>query len=198
MSDALNSVAAAEPVPLPEPGGTIPTPTVTHYQQIASKLSETVTAAFADVTSFEAPHASTLGFVRSHQSVSTAFIATVISAVEATGELQSVKKFDTLEARDTLQFIEAFRPVVDLMNALARDLKFTIDARKAKVAADALQIYDIAKGVARDPGSASVSAHVHNMRRDLGRARPKARAPQPPEPAPKETAPKMEGDLKKQ
>jgi hypothetical protein len=164
----LKLVAAVDPA-------TGPAPTITRYQEIAGNLTVAVKEAFTLIGSFEAPHRATVKFVRGHQSVPNDFIRTVASSVDDTPELQSVKKLDVNEARDTLQFIDAFMPVVDLLNALGRDLKFTIDSRKAKVAADALQIYEIAKGVARDPGSANVASHVANMKRDLNRRRAKQR-----------------------
>jgi hypothetical protein len=71
--------------------------------------------------------------------------------------------------RDTLQFIEAFRPVLDKVSAFTNALKFTIASRKASLAADSVQIYDIAKGLARDPGSAAIDSVVPNMKRDLGK-----------------------------
>lgn len=179
MSDVLHGVSTAvDPVPPPDTTSG-PTPTITHYQQIAAQVSAILNQALSHISSFEAPHSSTQNFVRSHKIIPTDFIATAISAVEATPELQSVNKFDVNEARDVLQFIEAFRPVVDQIEALGRDVKFTIDARKAKVAADALQIYDIAKGVARDPNSAALQSHVANLKRDLGRSRTKPRDKSP-------------------
>ena len=55
------------------------------------------------------------------------------------------------------------------MTAFANSLKFTMASRKASLAADALQIYSIAKGIARDPGAAVVASLVQNLKRDLGR-----------------------------
>jgi hypothetical protein len=53
--------------------------------------------------------------------------------------------------------------------AFANALKFTIASRNASLAADSLQIYHVAKGLARDPGSAALASVVANMKRDLGR-----------------------------
>lgn len=151
------------------------TPTITHYQNLATQLSVAVTGLIAQIPRFESAHPAIAGFVKANRQIPPDFIATVLAAVETNPELQKLEKFDVTEARDTLQFLEAFRPLVDQVDALARDLKFTMDARKAKVAADGLQIYAIAKGIARDPNSAMVAAHVRNMKRDLGRSRPKTR-----------------------
>jgi hypothetical protein len=148
------------------------TPTITHYQQLADAFMKDLDEIATTIPKLEASHVSTANFVRSHLNVSNDFLATAIAAVEQTPALQGVNKLDVLAARDTLQFIEAFRPVLDKVSAFASSLKFTIASRNASLAADALQIYDIAKGVARDPGSAAVASLVANMKRDLGRRGP--------------------------
>ena len=159
------------------------TPTVTHYEQLAAELSIAIDTAVAAIPNLESPHPSVLDFVRSHQ-LTNAFINSVIAAVEATVELQSVKKFDVTEARDTLQFIEAFGPLASRINVLARRLRFTMRSRRARISAGALQMYEIAKGVARDPSSAALTAHVEEMRRALGRGRPRVKKTPVPETPP--------------
>lgn len=193
MSDvSMFPAAAGDPPASPPPS--VPTPTVTYYQQVAAQMSAALSNAAALIASLESPHTSTIGFVRSHSGVPANFIATAATAVVAAPVLQSVSKFDVDEARDVLQFLEAFRPVVDQIEALGVDVKFTMDSRKATVAADALQIYAIAKGVARDPSSAALLAHVNNMKRDLGRTRPKTREKAP---APSSASTPQEVEVKK-
>jgi len=161
-----------------------PSPTITHYQQLAANFSKALDEIAAIIPKLEITHPATANFVRSHLNVPTAFLATAIAAVEQTPELRGVNKLDVTAARDTLQFIEAFRPVLDKVTAFANSLKFTMASKKASLAADSLQIYDIAKGVARDPGAAAVAVLVANLKRDLGRrGRPKAPVAVPP-PAP--------------
>jgi len=162
------------------------TPTTTHYQEVAKELSASLTAAMGQIPTFEAKHEDTEKFVRSHSSFPNDFIATVLAAVDADPQLQNVNKFDVTEARDTLQFLEAFRPVIDQIDALLANLKFTCASRKAKVVAAGLQIYEIAKGLGRDPGSASVASHAKNMKRDLKRPGPPRKA-KPVTPAPQTT-----------
>ncbi len=146
------------------------TPTITHYQQLADAFMKDLDDIASVIPQLEASHISTATFVRTHLNIPNQFLATAIAAVEQTPALQGVNKLDVLAARDTLQFIEAFRPVLDKVSAFANSLRFTMNSRKASLALDALQIYDIAKGVARDPGSAAVASLVANMKRDLGRA----------------------------
>jgi len=158
-------------------GETPPSPTVTHYQQLASEVSATIATAMSQIAPLEAPHPTTRDFVRANASVDSNFIVSVIAAVESTPELQGTK-FDVTEARDMLQFADAFRPVLDQIDVLGRSLKFTIDARKAKVAEDALHVYALGKRYARNPNSAALP-HVEIMRRELGRTRPHPREKQP-------------------
>ena len=153
------------------------TPTVTHYQEVAARFIALLNEAIALIPSLEQFHASTQEFVRAHQSFPIDFIATVLAAVESDPELRGVNKFDVVEARDTLQFLDAFRPVIDLLATLLRNLKFTCGARKARVVAEGLLMYEVAKAFGRDPASAAVAAHARNMKRDLKRSgarRPRA------------------------
>lgn len=194
---ATKTAVDAGPETTPPDGGTPelpPTPTTTRYQQLADQFSRELDTLAGIIPRLEVSHISTANFVRSHVNVSTDFLGTVVAAVEQLPILQAVEKLDIAAARDTLQFIEAFRPVLDKVSAFASSLRFTLRSRKATLVADALQIYDIAKGLSRDPGSANVASLVSNMKRDLGRRGPvkgaaalkKAAASAPaPAPAPK-------------
>lgn len=171
-----NATAAAAP-----PDGTntlplvdTPTPTITHYQQVAAEFMSALDEIAQIIPKLEAIHVSTANLVRSRLNVPNEFLATVTAAVEQVAELQAINKLDVNAARDTIQFLEAFRPVRDKVDAFAKNLKYTMDSRKAKLATDSLLTYDVAKGLARDPNSATIASLVQNMKRDLGRrGRPK-------------------------
>jgi phosphoenolpyruvate carboxylase len=191
-----NTKAAGDVPQVPADPAPAQTPTITHYQQIAENLAKAIDDMLALIPSLVEPHPSTTGFVRTHQNVPIEFIATAIAAVEANPELQGPGSFNVTEARDALQFIDAFRPMKDRLNAAARNLSFSIDTRKANAATGALQVYAVAKGIARAPLSTTVASHVSNLRRDLGKARggrkktPTPGTPAPtPAPAPVPTAP---------
>jgi|GEM_PF-121429 hypothetical protein len=167
----------ADPVPPAQ------TPTITHYQQIALNLAKAVDDMLALIPSFVEAHPDTTAFVRTHQNVPLTFIATAVAAVEANPELQG-GTFDATEARDTLQFIDAFRPMADLLSAAAKNLTFSINSRKANAGNGALEVYAIAKRVARNPLSTTVASHVGNLKRDLGRRGPRKGKPAPGTPTP--------------
>ncbi|HEX7809606.1 MAG TPA: hypothetical protein VF608_12790 [Thermoanaerobaculia bacterium] len=175
-ANATAAAAAADGAVTPPivPAVDTPTPTITHYQQVAAEFMAALDEIAAIIPKLEAIHVSTANLVRSRLNVPNEFLATVTAAVEQVPELQAIQKLDVNGARDTLQFLDAFRPVRDKVDAFAKNLKYTMDSRKAKLATDSLLTYDVAKGLARDPNSATIASLVQNMKRDLGRrGRPK-------------------------
>lgn len=163
----------------------IPSPTLTRYQQVAGNLSKAIDEAAQLIPDFQIAHPSKKNFIRVHAGVPIPFLATTVVAVDDRPELSVLNKLDANEGRDTIQFLEAFRSAQDKVDAFSNNLKFTMGLKKANFAERALQVYVIAKGLARDPNGAAVAAHVANMKRDLGRTRPKVTAPKAPSPQPK-------------
>lgn len=145
------------------------TPTVTEMDRIAEQVRTAVEAVSALIPKLERPHRSTRTRDRAHRTVPRDFIVSMIAAVEQLEELQAVRKFDVDDARETLQFIDAFRPVADQLATLTAALRFTLESRKARVVAAGLQTYDIARGLARDEEMTPLTAHVDNLKRDLRR-----------------------------
>ncbi len=193
--ETIDTTPGPAPAPPPPIDPANPNLTVTKYQELADEISAAFDGFVAKLPQFEEKHPSTQRFVQGHLSVSDQFVASAVAAVDATDELQSVKKLDVNEARDVFQFEDAFQAVADKSIAFGRGLQFTIDSRKASLAADALQIYAISKGLTRDPGSAPLVAHVATMKRHLNRkgsrkkATTKAPAPQAPAaPSPSSTS----------
>jgi len=167
-SSTSNAAVAATDAPT-EPGIS---PTVTHYQQLATEFCKQLDAIAAIVPKLELTHASTAKSIRSRLNVPMEFLATAIAVVDQVPELQSVNRLDVASARDALQFIEAFRPVADKVAAFYKSVTSTIATRQSDLAFASLQTYAIAKGLARDVNSAHIAAHVANLKRDLGRRGP--------------------------
>lgn len=195
MSTQIDPTAAETP---PANGGTTPqplppSPTKTRYQQIADQFLTMFKAAVAIIPNLESPHSSTSNFVRSHVNAPLKFLGTVTKAVEENPELHALGKLDVDSAYDRLQYIEAFRRVIDPVAVFLRSLGFTVSSQQATLSADALQVYDISKGIARDPGSAHIAAWVERMRQALGKpGRPKKAAsggPSKQQPVPTSPAP---------
>jgi hypothetical protein len=179
MSDAVTGVTAAA---APDDPASPQTPTVTHYQQVAANLNKAIDDMLALMPNFVESHPATKGIVRSQRSVSNDFIVSAIAAVEQNPELDGLHNFDVAEARDALQFSEAFRPMKDKLNAAAINVEFSLDHRRANVVEPALQVYALTKGLARNPARTSAAAHAANLKRDLKRAGRKKKVT--PAPAP--------------
>lgn len=112
------------------------------------------------------------------------FLIAATTAVDSSNVLQSATQFDTDAVRQAVEFTEAYESVANEAEAFARGVRHTIAIRRAEAATDALQAYDIAKGLARKPEGASLASHISDMKRTLGRTgkrrKPNAPAPLPP------------------
>ncbi len=159
-----------------------PAPTRTHYQDLATTLRTALEAVAPQIPFWQAAHPTLRKAIRSGRAVNGKFIETVVAGVDSSPDLQALNKFDLPDAQDMLQFRAAFRPLVDQLLALSRDMLFTMDVRQAKVGQQALQMYYLAKGLGRDIGGADILSLAENMGRDLGRKRPKSRGSQVPPP----------------
>ncbi len=190
MSDVVTGVTAAA---APDDPASPQTPTVTHYQEVAANLNKAIDDMLALMPNFVESHPASRGVIRSQRSVSNDFIVSAIAAVEQNPEIQALHDFDVEEARDVLQFSEAFRPMKDKLNAAAVNVEFSIDLRRANVVEPALQVYAVTKGLARNPARTSAAAHAANLKRDLGRAGRKKKAA--PSPAPTPGIPTEKGGL---
>jgi hypothetical protein len=170
MSDVVNTAPAAD------------TTTITHYQQLAGQLATSMNAVLAEIPKFEMPQRSKTRSVGHRQSVPPDFIGDATAAVKSS-EVSLIKVLDPTEVQNLLQFVEAFKPLVEVSAALAAGLDFTVKVQYSRAASAALDAYAIAKRLALN-GDGSMQRHVQNMSRSLGRKQPhpraKAKAPAPP------------------
>jgi hypothetical protein len=103
-----------------------------------------------------------IAYVRRRQAVKRQLIAGAVTTVEATPSLLSL--LDPAATSDTLAFYDAFRPVLDRMNAAVQDLRFELEARYAKAGEDALTVYSTAKRMATRPDNPQLGSHVATMK----------------------------------
>jgi hypothetical protein len=176
MSDVVKN-ATEEPNPAPNGETT----TITHFQQLAAQLEAAMKAVLAEIPQFEMPQKAKTRKVGQHQTVPPDFIVNAAAAVKAS-EVDLIKVFDPAEAQAVLQFVEAFKPLVEVAAALAAGLDFTVKVQYARAAAGALTVYAIAQRLALN-GDGTMERLVETMSRSLGRkrARPRVKAPAPPD-----------------
>lgn len=185
MNDVQTPVVTqAATEPLPASSG-LPT-TVTQYQQLAAQLKSAIAAVLTAMPAFEQP-GSTNKPAPVHIGVPVQFVATTAAAMSGNEIGVAPHVFDPADAQNVLQFVEAFKPLVDDAAALAAKLDLAVKSQFSRVAAGALNAYAIARRIARN-GDPGIQIHVRNMRRDLGLRgrRPRVNpAPAPTEPSPK-------------
>jgi hypothetical protein len=143
--------------------------TETEYQKAADALSAAIDAFVARLPFFELPHERTAR-VYGYLNLPEEFVGAAIAAVDQSEVLRGIDRMKVGRAREVRQFRDAFRPLARKVIAAGEALDFTIDSQLAELNAEALQIYRVARGLAADPATEGIVAHVETMKRLLGRA----------------------------
>lgn len=107
------------------------------------------------IEGLQTPQPKTASHVHGSRTVTPDFILSMISAVEQLPEVRAIGTFDPDEGHAMMQFTDAFRPFADRMAGLLASVRYTMEARKASVAAAALSTYAVMKGLARTKQGAS-------------------------------------------
>lgn len=75
------------------------------------------------------------------------------------------------EVRDLAAYADAFSPVADELEALARLVRYSTTSARNVAGSEALTTYALAQRLATRPETAYLAPHVADMRRALGRGR---------------------------
>ena len=143
-------------------------PALPKVEELAAKIIE-VMDMIAERMELETLHPSTSSRVRGARTISREFVVALIAVVESMPEFQKFNTFDPAEAREVLQGMDAYKQVSERTSRLLASMNYTIEARWAKIAADATLTFTLASIQAKDPGQAEVAAAVENLRKLLGR-----------------------------
>ena len=144
------------------PNDTPATGTPLPYSDAAAQALKALDAIVALVPVSPVRQNTQIPYVRRRQAVKRQLIAGAVTTVVATPALQSL--LDPTATSDTLAFYDAFRPVLDRMNAAVQDLRFELEARYAKAGEDALTVYSTAKRMATRPDNPQLGSHVAAMK----------------------------------
>ena len=82
---------------------------------------------------------------------------------------QLSQTFDTAAAHEVLESIDAHKQLAERTALLLASMKYTNEARWAKVVAAAMVTFSIAAIAAKDPRSAELAARVETLSRLFGR-----------------------------
>jgi hypothetical protein len=158
-----------------------PGATVTHYREKADEVRKLIEAVRAAIPAIDVPADMSLN--SPVPTLKDSFIATAAGMYDGSSDLQTFPAIDVNDAEDTLQYMDAFRPVILLLESQIRHIKLQFRARKKAASEKALRVYDLAKAVQRVTPGADLDAHLGSLKAQLGR-RKKARAATPKTPAP--------------
>jgi hypothetical protein len=168
------SQAVDEPPP-------VPAPSPTFYADLAA-------AVIAALDQFKAqmPPADNLAvskdFIKKKRRVPAPFVTDAVSAILGEAELQNVKSLNIAQALDDKLCLDALIPLARHVDAALKALLLIIQAREARLAANAQQIYAVSKAFSRDREATSLAVHVANMKRSLkGPRRRRIVTPETPE-----------------
>jgi hypothetical protein len=138
----------------------------TDHQRLADELSALFDQFVARLPYAETnaePAASVYGYL----SIPEEFRHTAIATVAESEALQALQRLQVDRAREVQQFRDAFLPLARKMIAAGEALEFTIDVKMSRLNRGALQIYGVAKELARDQGDLEI--WVAEMREHLKR-----------------------------
>lgn len=145
-------------------------PTLTRYQQAANDAFQDLQGIKAKIPELELPNPETVKFVRAMRSVPRPFMDSMVGQVQQIPEYQAVNRLDVPNAQNSLQLIDGLTPLSDALRTMLTSVDHTIGVHYARVANSSLQMYQIAKGLARDLNSPHIATSVKILGEKLGRS----------------------------
>jgi hypothetical protein len=168
MTQNVNTQVTTTPPAPNDPGGGS-APTVTRYQQLALAAAATCDGAISQMPQLQIAIPAKTKFFRSRQRLySPDLITASVVAVESDPELQGVNRLNAGTGRDRLQAIEAYTELKASLTRSLGNVSFTLDSLKYEATLQALQTYEMAKSMVRDPNS-TLGVHVASMAKVIKR-----------------------------
>ena len=169
METTINTV---DPIPVPVPGDPDNVPVRTKYNDQADGYVAKLNAMMAEFpVEFQTRHRTKARLVDARIGVPMKCLSAGVAALERSPKLQSVSRIDAAEARDQLQMLEAYLPVLLLAEKFFFDMKFTLNTIRADLANNTLKVYGVAKTLGRDGEDPESAQLADVMGRELGRKR---------------------------
>jgi hypothetical protein len=167
MKRIVDPRTVAEQVP-------VPGPVFTTYEKIVAEIITSIDEGVAQLPGYDDDLSDLPRSLR--RLVTMKFLDLTVNAIDASSELQGVNQLDITECRDTLQYSQAVKVLIDHFRSVTRRLELISRSRDARAGRGALRIYHIAKRIASDPDNTHLVMHVENLKAELQRSRLKRRA----------------------
>ena len=153
----------------------------TEHQKLADELSalfDQFVAKLPYAETTQEPASSIYGYL----SIPEEFRHTAIATVAESEALTALQRLQVDQAREVEQFRDAFLPLAQKMITAGEALEFTIDVKVSRLNRGALQIYGVARELARDQGDlriwvAEMKEHLKRRTRSGRRRVPKPEVP---------------------
>jgi hypothetical protein len=162
---------AEEPV---APSG--PTPTTTDADRLAAQVTEALQSGAALIERLRYPHPKLRRSARGARTVSKDFVRFMAALVDNSASLQRLNIFSSPRAREGLQFMEAFLPVLNESETFTNALRYTLEAVHADLVEEALGTYRLANVLARTGRDPELAARLETLKKVLGRKSGRAAA----------------------
>lgn len=138
--------------------------------EISTKLVAAIDLIASLIPDLRTPHPATEKKVRGGRTVSREAVLSIIAMVEASSVMRSMNLLDAAHAREVVELDDGYRVLDERIERLRRQVRYTVEARWAEVASDAMSAYMMAKRLARQPRYADLAAHVAIIGRHLDRS----------------------------
>jgi hypothetical protein len=138
------------------------------HEPNAQKVIETLHAAKAMIPRMQGLDKKQHKAMRTLLNVPIPFVEQASATVLLSPEIQSMQRLTPERALDDIQFLQAYLPVRNEIEALLKNVDYSLNAVKAELVSESLLVYTMAKALLRKNGHFAV--FVRNMRRELGRS----------------------------
>jgi hypothetical protein len=151
----------------------VPGPVFTPYEKIVAEIIASIDEGVARLPGYNDDLSTLPRSLR--RLVTMKFVDLTVNALDASSELRGVNQLDITECRDTLQYSQAVKVLINHFRSVTRRLELISRSRDARAGRGALRIYHIAKRIVSDPNNTHLVEHVENLKAELQRSRLKRR-----------------------
>jgi hypothetical protein len=150
--------------------GEPPTLVPVALDEVSTKLVAAIDLIASLIPDLRTPIPATEKKVRGGRTVPREAVLAIIAMVESSGMIQSMNLFDPEHGREVVELDDGYRLLDERLERLRRQVRYTVEARWAEVASDAMAAYMMAKRLARQPRFADLAAHIAIIARHLDRS----------------------------
>ncbi len=152
----------------------VPEPSLS-YDEIAARMRQALDTIDSLIPAISMTMETTVPYIRQRVGVSPEVIALAAVAAETSPSLQSL--MDLPDTRDMLAMERALRPVFAFMNLVNESLRLSLDFRRAKSGAEAMNVYAAAKRLAAGQGHPEAAYHVDTIKAAMPKGKGRRRKP---------------------